>query len=95
MKKIILTALMILSVLTATVFAAEDETSQGYEYTSKTYGFKIACPAEPRVVVNPFEDPKKQGELLVFANDGMKILFCWTLSTIKKFPILIKPRKKF
>ena len=74
MKKIILTALMILSVLTATVFAAE-ETSQGYEYTSQTYGFKIACPAVPKVVVNPFEDPNKKGELLVFANDGMKILY--------------------
>ncbi len=98
MKKIILTALMILSVLTATVFAAEDETSQGYEYTSKTYGFKIACPAEPRVVVNPFEDPKKQGELLVFANDGMKILYGYQILLDafdnKEVPDFNKAKKK-
>lgn len=74
MRKIILTAMMLLMLFTATVFA-EEETTQGFEYTSQTYGFKIACPAEPKVVVNPFEDPNKKGELLVFANDGMKILY--------------------
>ena len=47
----------------------------GYEYTSQTFGFKIVCPAEPKVVVNPFEDPKKRGELLIFASDGADILY--------------------
>lgn len=76
MKKIFLTLTMLLTFLTATAFAAEENsTSQGFEYTSQTYGFKIACPAEPKVVVNPFENPKDRGELLVFANDGMKILY--------------------
>ena len=56
--------------LTATAFAAD-----AYEYTSETYGFKITCPAKPIVVVNPFEDPYQKGELLVFANDGMKIIY--------------------
>lgn len=76
MRKIFLSLTILLTFLTATAFAAEEnETSTGFEYTSKTYGFKIACPAEPKVVVNPFENPKEQGELLVFANDGIKVLY--------------------
>ncbi len=54
---------------------ATEENSVGFDYTSKTFGFKIMCPAEPKVVVNPFPDPKKRGELLVFANDGATILY--------------------
>lgn len=76
MRKIFLSFTILLTLLTATAFAAEEnETSTGFEYTSQTYGFKIACPAEPKVVVNPFENPQERGELLVFANDGMKILY--------------------
>ena len=75
MRKIFLLTVLMLTLFTATVFAEEEENSKGFEYTSQTYGFKITCPAEPKVVVNPFEDPKKQGELLVFANDGMTILY--------------------
>ena len=77
MSKIFIMATFILTLLTATTFAAENEKDEisSYEYTSETYGFKIVCPAKPIVVVNPFEDPYKKGELLVFANDGMKIIF--------------------
>lgn len=88
MKKIFLIATLILTMLTATAFAAEKETENKdtantatettnapYEYTSETYGFKILCPSKPIVVVKPFEDPNQNGELLVFANDGAKILF--------------------
>lgn len=76
MQKIFLTVTFILTLLTATTFAAENENkNESYEYTSETYGFKITCPAKPVVVVNPFEDPKQKGELLVFANDGMKIIY--------------------
>lgn len=57
--------------LTATAFADDGV----YEYTSETYGFKITCPAKPIVVVNPFEDPYQKGELLVFANEGIKIIY--------------------
>ena len=53
----------------------QEETSKGFEYTSQTFGFKIMCPVEPKVVVNPFPDPKKRGELLVFKNDGAEILY--------------------
>ncbi len=72
MRKIFLMATFLLVMLTATAFAADNEV---YEYTSETYGFKITCPAKPIVVVNPFEDPNQKGELLVFANDGIKIIY--------------------
>ncbi len=92
MKKIFLIATLILTMLTATAFAAENENAdknaadtenknavekvfEPYEYTSETYGFKILCPTKPTVVVKPFEDPNKKGELLVFANDGIDVLF--------------------
>lgn len=97
MKKIILTAVMML-LLTATVFAAEENQVEGFEYTSQTYGFKIMCPAEPKVVVNPFEDPNKRGELLVFANDGMKILYGYQILLdafdTKSVPDFNKAKKK-
>ena len=70
MRKIFLMVTILMLALTATAFAAD-----AYEYTSETYGFKIPCPAKPIVVVNPFEDPYQKGELLVFANDGMKIIY--------------------
>ena len=70
MRKIFLMVTILMLALTATAFAAD-----AYEYTSETYGFKITCPAKPIVVVNPFEDPYQKGELLVFANDGMKIIY--------------------
>ena len=99
MRKIFLSLTMLLTFLTATAFAAEEnETATGFEYTSKTYGFKIACPAEPKVVVNPFENPKEQGELLVFANDGIKILYGYQIKLDafddKTMPDLNKADKK-
>ena len=94
MKKIFLTVILILSMLTATAFAAENESAENkteptenktetvpekvfepYEYTSETYGFKILCPTKPIPVVKPFEDPNRNGEMLVFVNDGAKVLF--------------------
>lgn len=59
----------------ATAGNSAEENSKGFEYTSQTFGFKIMCPAEPKVVVNPFPDPKKRGELLVFKNEGAEILY--------------------
>lgn len=95
MRKIFLLATFILTLLTATAFAAEN---QSYEYTSEVYGFKIICPTKPIVVVNPFEDPKQRGELLVFANDGMKILFGYQILLDafddKKVPNFNKDKKK-
>ena len=95
MRKIFLMATFILTLLTATAFAAENTP---YEYTSETYGFKIMCPAQPIVIVNPFEDPKQRGELLVFANDGMKILFGYQILLdafdTHKIPNFNKDKKK-
>lgn len=71
MRKIFLMVTIFMLALTATAFADDG----AYEYTSETYGFKITCPAKPIVVVNPFEDPYQKGELLVFANEGMKIIY--------------------
>ena len=78
MKKIFLSLAVILTLLTATVFAAEENTTNGVEYTSKTYGFKVMCPAECQTVVMPkgyLPEPNQQGERLIFANDGMDILY--------------------
>lgn len=72
MRKIFLVATFILTLLTATVSAAEKDF---YEYTSQTYGFKIICPNKPIVILNPFEDPKQRGELLVFEHDDTDVVF--------------------
>lgn len=71
MRKIFLTVTILLALFTTTAFAADDS----YDYTSQTFGFSIKCPEKPIVVVNPFEDPAQRGELLVFANEGMDIIF--------------------
>ena len=99
MKKIFMTLATLMIFLTATAFAEEENsTEQGFEYTSQTYGFKILCPAEPKVVVNPFENPQERGELLVFANDGMKILYGYQIKLDafdnKTIPDLNKANKK-
>lgn len=60
---------------TAETAATAEENSKGFDYTSQTFGYKILCPAEPKVVVNPFPDPKKRGELLIFKNEGAEILY--------------------
>lgn len=97
MRKIFLLATLIFTLFTATAFAAENESSF-YEYTSEVYGFKIICPVKPVVVVNPFEDPKQRGELLVFANDGMKIIYGFQILLdafdTNKVPNFNKDKKK-
>ena len=97
MQKIFLTVVFILIMLTATAFAAENEEG-AYEYTSETYGFKIMCPSKPAVVVKPFQDPNKKGEMLVFANDGMKIIFGYVIELDAfdnmKVPNFNKDKKK-
>ncbi|MBQ7704734.1 MAG: hypothetical protein IJT73_04800 [Selenomonadaceae bacterium] len=95
MRKIFLLATLIFTLMTATALAADNE---AYEYESQVYGFKIICPAKPIVVVNPFEDPKQRGELLVFANDGMKIIFGYQILLdafdTNKVPDFNKDKKK-
>lgn len=97
MRKIFLLATLIFTLFTTTAFAAENESSF-YEYTSEVYGFKIICPVKPVVVVNPFEDPKQRGELLVFANNGMKIIYGFQILLdafdTNKVPNFNKDKKK-
>lgn len=95
MRRIFLAVTFIFTLMTATAFAAENDY---YEYTSEVFGFKIVCPSKPAVVVNPFEDPKQKGELLVFANDGMKIIYGFQIMIdafdSKKVPDFNKDKKK-
>jgi len=95
MRRIFLAVTFIFTLMTATAFAAENDY---YEYTSEVFGFKIVCPSKPAVVVNPFEDPKQHGELLVFANDGMKIIYGFQIMIdafdTKKVPDFNKDKKK-
>ena len=66
MKKIFLTVVLLLTFFTATAFA-ETITSEEYLYTSPTFNYSIKCPIKPlAVVVNPFPESDKRGELLVF-----------------------------
>lgn len=95
MRRIFLAVTFIFTLMTATAFAAENDY---YEYTSEVFGFKMICPSKPAVVVNPFEDPKQHGELLVFANDGMKIIYGFQIMIdafdSKKVPDFNKDKKK-
>lgn len=95
MRRIFLAVTFIFTLMTATAFAAENDY---YEYTSEVFGFKMICPSKPAVVVNPFEDPKQHGELLVFANDGMKIIYGFQIMIdafdTKKVPDFNKDKKK-
>ena len=115
MRKIFLMTMLVVSILCATAFAAEEnsatttatenqtattaeESSAGFEYTSQTFGYKIMCPAEPKVVVNPFPDPKKRGELLIFKNEGAEILYGYQIMfdafDTKSTPDFNKAKKK-
>ena len=80
MRRIFLLATLVFVMMMSVAFAEEEaveEPSAGYEYTSQFYGFKITCPAEPKVVVNPYPDVSQRGELLIFAvtPDGQDVAY--------------------
>ena len=61
-------------ILTTTVFAEEATESEAenpnepYIYTSEDFKFTITCPFKPLAVVqNPWQEPERRGEMLVFA----------------------------
>ena len=68
-------------ILTATAFAEEaapESADEPYIYTSEDFKYTIACPIKPLAVVqNPWEDPAKRGEMLVFANEGFDIQYAY------------------
>ena len=70
-------------ILSAVAFAeeapaeeVEEQPDEPYVYTSEDFKFTITCPFKPIAVVeNPWEEPEKRGELLVFANEGFDIQY--------------------
>ena len=103
MRRIFLLATLVFVMMMSVAFAEEEaveEPSAGYEYTSQFYGFKITCPAEPKVVVNPYPDVSQRGELLIFAvtPDGQDVAYGYMIQfeafDTKALPDFNKSRKK-
>lgn len=71
--------------LTTTAFAEEvaepaEPNDEPYIYTSEDFQYTIACPIKPLAVVqNPWQEPEKRGEMLVFANEGWNILYAYLI----------------
>lgn len=87
MRKIFLLTTLLMMIFSATAFAAEEEktetaepTDEPYIYTSEDFKYSIACPIKPLAVVqNPWEEPEKRGEMLVFANEGFDVQFAYII----------------
>ena len=88
MRKIFFLTALLMMILTATAFAeepaeeptAEPESDETYVYTSEYFKYSILCPKKPVAVVrNPWEEPEKRGEMLVFDNEGFDILYAFII----------------
>lgn len=85
MRKIFLLSTLLMMLLTATAFAEEaaepaEPNDEPYIYTSEDFQYTIACPIKPvGVVRNPWQEPEKRGEMLVFANDGWNIQYAYLI----------------
>ena len=82
MRKIFLLATLLMMIFTATAFAEEAQPEENatadepYLYTSEDFKFTIECPIKPIAVVqNPWQEPERRGEMLVFANEGFDITY--------------------
>ena len=90
MRKIFFLTALLMMILTATAFAEEVATEDSkaeevateevndepYVYTSEDFKFTITCPLKPLAVVqNPWQEPERRGEMLVFANEGFDIQY--------------------
>lgn len=64
-------------ILTTAAFAEEapEQADEPYIYTSEDFKFTIACPVKPTVVQNPWPEPERRGEMLVFANEGFNVSY--------------------
>ena len=64
----------------ATEETASAPLPMGYTYTSKRYGYTIACPQKPNGVI-PLStmDEKAKGDVLIFSNDGYNIQYGWII----------------
>ena len=86
MRKIFLLTTLLLMILTSTAFAEEvaeptdEPTDEPYVYTSEDFKFTINCPIKPVAIVeNPWQEPEKRGEMLVFANEGFDIQYAYLI----------------
>jgi hypothetical protein len=53
-----------------------EENSDPYVYTSEDFKYTITCPFKPLAVVqNPWQEPEKRGEMLVFAHEGIDVQY--------------------
>ena len=82
MRKIFFLTTLMMMILSATAFAEEvtEQDNEPYIYTSEDFKFTIACPFKPVAVVqNPWQEPEKRGEMLVFANEGFDIKYAYLI----------------
>ena len=88
MRKIFFLTTLLMMILAATAFAAEEPAAENpaaeaeqtndepFEYTSEDFKFTITCPFKPIAVVqNPWQETDKHGEMLVFANEGIDVTY--------------------
>ena len=76
LKKFLL--MLTLSLLTMTGLT---EAADGFEYVSEEYHYSIVCPSEPKVLPLRvmYDDPSKQGEMLVFESEGFDVKSGWVI----------------
>lgn len=85
MRKIFFLTALMMMILTTTVFAEEvpatDPDEDGpYVYTSEDFKYTIKCPIKPLAVIqNPWQEPERRGEMLVFAYEGFDILYAYKI----------------
>ncbi len=81
LKKIFISITALMVWLTATVFAAEENSNESYNYVSRDYNFSIKCPKRPNVVPATifFDDPAKKGEVLIFENMEYEVKRGWVV----------------
>ena len=82
MRKIFFLTTLLMMILAATAFAEEapaeevETNDEPYVYTSEDFKFTITCPFKPIAVVqNPWQEPERRGEMLVFANEGFDVQY--------------------
>lgn len=57
----------------------DDKGVDSYVYTSKQYGYTINCPKQPQVIPANSLYEGKEGEVLIFANEGYNIKHAWVV----------------
>ena len=91
MRKIFFLTALLMMIFTATAFAEETtpdpaqtdpeiNSGEPYVYTSEDFGYTIKCPIKPVAVVqNPWPEPERRGEMLVFVNEGWDIEYAYMI----------------